>query len=92
MQSLVLGKKPLDFKGDNGDVKGVQLHISRSASPQELARGFEGLVVEKVFVAAASGLDVSGIKVGRPYDFQYESYGGKASLVSITPAKVSVAG
>ncbi len=74
MLAKVLGKRPLDFKSDDGkQIKGTQIFVAyKDTNPKSEA---EGEVVDKVFVSAESPVQIPLFDYGKEYDFIYETVG-----------------
>ncbi len=82
MLAKVLGKRPLDFKSDDGkQICGTQIFVAyKDTNPKTQV---EGELVDKVFVPHDSNVTIPLFKFGEEYDFVYDlvGFGSKARSV-----------
>lgn len=82
MLAKVLGKRPLDFKSDDGkQIQGTQIFVAyKDTNPKSQV---DGELVEKVFIPAGSPVVIPRFDYGQEYEFRYETvgFGSKARSV-----------
>lgn len=81
MKAKVIGTRTLNFTATNGDeIKGTQIFVTYSSD------GVNGEQADKVFVPDKSKVVLPNFIFGKSYDFVYDGFGRKQSLVKIEPA------
>lgn len=77
-KAKVVGTRNLDFKDSNGNrICGLNVYVTRKED------GVIGEVSDKIFIRNDSQFKVPFFEFGREYDFVYDGFGRRQTLVDI---------